>query len=344
MALFKSLRRLFGGTDAPKPRANPVEDVPAPRVRVSSAQTRPDSRAPGVLGDSDPSDDDVEKRFTCLLLGVDRMRQVEVEPPERLVIEQIRELARRGGDPDLIPRLPVALPRVINMVRRDDVSPREMAERLSHDPALVGEVVRIANSPRYRTGRDIANLQEAVLVLGQRGLMQLVTNVTMRPIFNAQQGRFSRIAGTRLWDLSERSACACAHMCGGGSDTFQAYLAGMASNVGLIAVLRILDLGYKEPQPPDTEGFHHALLQETATLSGQIARHWEFPPNVCHAVAHSADPQERSQDDELVALLRSAVHISKWHVLMPGLSGAALATLPEPARRGYLELERVFGH
>jgi len=356
MALLKSLLKLLGGTRAPdaklpepgSARRRPSDAAPAaPAVRTAPATVRTHLRvapqpAPARDGPS-PLDGDVDRRFTALLLGVGVLRTAEAEPAERRVIGQIEEMVGGGGDPSLVPRLPFVLPRLMSLLRRDDVAPRELAEQLSPDPTLVGEVVRMANSPRYRSGRDVADLHEAVMLLGQRGLSQIVINAAMRPIFSARQGRFSQIAGTTVWDVTERCSSACACLGGDEVDRFQAYLAGMATNIGLIVVLRLLDNGYRERQPPDTVAFHDALHRVSARLSGRIARQWNFPPMVCQAVLRQAEARGGPADDELTRLLRAADRISKWHVLEPGRVGDGLAGLDEPERLCYSELERAFG-
>jgi HD-like signal output (HDOD) protein len=289
-----------------------------------------------------PFDEGVDRRFSARLLGIADLRPAEARPAERRVIDRLAALVREGGDANLMPRLPVVLPRLMALVRRDEVSPRELVDRLSHDPTLVGEAVRLANSPRYRTGRDIADLQEAVLVLGQRGLIQIVIGATMRPLFDVQQGRFSRMAGMTLWDLAQRCSQACGDLSDPGVDRFQAYLAGMGANIGLITALRVLDGGYPEQQPPDTEAFHDGLRVVAAKLSGRIARQWNFPRAVYRAIEQRADPQVAASGEPLTQTLRAAERISKWHMLVPGLAESALTGLTEPERRCYLELERAF--
>ena len=354
MPLFASLLRLFSGTSAPG--ADAADPVGAAARSSESAAAAAPLRAPSAIrrhprteaepaharDELDPLAGDPDRRFAALVLGVGKLRRGEAGSSERRILAQIEQLAQGARDPHLVPRLPVVLPRLIGMVRRDDVSPRELSERLARDPALVGEVVRLANSPRYRSGRDVASLQEAVIALGQRGLIQLVTNAVMRPIFDAGQGRFSRGAGTRLWDLTERCSFACEAM-SDEPDRFRAYLAGMVANIGFIAALRVLDSRYQERQPPDTEGFHDALIGAVARLSAQIARQWNFHPDVCQAVAARAIRDDGTAQDGLTRTLRIADRISKWHVLAPRLAGSALAGLDESERRCYVELERAFG-
>jgi HD-like signal output (HDOD) protein len=332
------LKRMWGPR-APAPgAAAPAADHEAV---ADAAAAQPEQRdAPGA---ADPPDADLDRRFTAFLLGAGQLRAGRAEAAERRAIQHIGQLVQEGRASTLVPRLPVELPRLISLVRRDDVSPRELTERLARDPTLVGEVVRLANSPRYRTGRDIADLQGAVIALGQRGLVQLVVSAAMRPIYDARQGRFSRVAGTRLWNVAERCSHACSYLCSDAANRFHGYLAGMVANIGLIGALRVLDADYTEPQPPSTGDFHDALGRAAAALSEQVARQWEFPAAVCQAVRRRTAQPEGADDEGLAGTLRAADRASKRHVLAPGLAGDALAGLDEQQRRGYLELQRAFG-
>jgi len=340
IALLSWLRKRLGRSSEP--------DFQVPKAHCAGTWARAPETAVGTqpLPGSSAAvrlEDDLDLRFSALLLGLRELRPGPIVAAERGVIEAIEQLARDGDDPRLIPRLPVVLPRLISLVRRDDASPRELAESLASDPTLVGEVVRIANSPRYRSGRDIANLQQAVIVLGQRGLVQLVMQAAVRPIFNIEQGRFSKVAGTRPWDLAERCAHAGAYLCGGTADPFQAYLGGLVANVGWIPSLRALDAIYVERRPPDTLAFHAALVKGAGRLSSRIARLWNFHAEVCEAVERLGQPVDAAADAALGDVLRLASRISKRHLLMPGQSGSDLAGLTDTEQRGYTELERRFG-
>jgi HD-like signal output (HDOD) protein len=338
-------RRLSGSTKA-HDAGSRASDKPSDPVRVAApavAGVQPTDASLQQQTALHPLQQSADRLFTARLLGVGGLRPGEAGPAERLVIQRLTALGREADAPNLVPRLPVVLPRLLGLVRRDDVSPRELVERLSDDPTLVGEVVRVANSPRYRIARDVEDLHEAVLMLGQRGLVQIVVSAAMRPIFDMRQGRFSRIAGVTPWDLTQRCSHACADLCDQDADRFQAFLSGMGANVGLIAALRVLDSIYAEQQVPDTEGFHDALSTAASRLSGRIARQWGFTRAVCQAIERRGDPQAGMSEDRFTRTLSVADRISKWHVLNPGLPAASLTGLSEPDRRCYLELERAFG-
>jgi len=330
----------FAGLGAPA--AGRVRPVGLTSPAHESATIEQTIREPD--GASHAGGKDVDPRFTAFLLGADPPSAMQAGVGERRAIEQIEELIAHNRGASLVPRLQLELPRLLRLVRRDDVSARDLTERLSHDPTLVGEVVRLANSPQHRSGREITSLQEAVIALGQRGLTQVVITAAMRPIFNAHHGRFSRIAGARLWDVSERCSHACVYLRSGETNPFHAHLAGMVANIGWVAVLRVLDTDYHNGLLPCCDEFYDELGNAAARLSEQIGRQWDFPANVCDAVRERAAWSSGTAVSDLTRALHAADRVSKLHVLVRGQAGAdELMGLDSLERRGYDELQRVFG-
>jgi len=184
------------------------------------------------------------------------------------------------------------------------------------------------------------------MLLGQTGLRQLITRALLAPVFNARQGRFSRSAGIHLWEQAERCAHACAWLRKGQDDAFEAYLAGMVVNTGMIAALRLLDQHYPADQCPTSEGFHAGLMRLCGALSTSIAHQWQLPEAVVEAVGqHSRPiPADTVHRDEpgLAADLRIADRCSMLHVMV-ARGGQPDTGFKEADAPGYRELERVFG-
>ncbi|MDN3919594.1 HDOD domain-containing protein [Roseateles violae] len=285
-----------------------------------------------------PAEPDLDARFSARLLDVELADPAEIARAERALLTRLEDLNRAGLASGLVSRLPVTLPRLLTLVRRDDVSNRELAAHLARDTALLGEVIRLANSPRYRGQGRIANLEAAVQLLGQSGLQQLVSRVLMGPVFNRQQGHFSRSASTHLWAHAERCALACAFLRLGQADHFDAYLAGMLANAGLIAALRVLDQDYLAPVLSSSPQFHAALIEVTARLSVHIAGLWDFPPSVVEALQLRARREAPPRPGSLAADLLRADRLAKLHLL--GLP--APASLAADEQRCWQELQRVF--
>lgn len=315
--------------------------APTPRPTSATARTPPAAQA--AQGTDLPGPDpELNARFTATLMSLGSLKEGNLRPAEQSVLSRLEDLAHSASARHLLPRLPAVLPKLMSLARRDDVSPRELTEHLAQDPALVAEVVRLASSPRYRASRTLGSLQDAVMVLGQQGLSQLVTNVAMRPVFNTQGGRFSLMAKALLWAQASRCAHACAYLTGHRDAQFEAYLAGMVVNAGLVPSIWMMDQHYKGSEAPDSLAFHEQFLQLGLKLSASISREWNFPQGVSEAVNMLGTTPPPRPAAPLAVLLRSADEVSKRHLLSS--QGEASTYERQNAHADCLaELERVFG-
>jgi HD-like signal output (HDOD) protein len=371
MALLSSLRKLLtgsaGATSPRRPSGKGAPSAPAPPPAASAARVEMPplpSQAPGSAHSHGPSLVSTQTavytggelvfptleaspewlHFSARLLGLSRLKDVPPSAGEQALMQRLQ--AQRGSQwADLLPRLPAVLPQLMRLVRRPDVSGGELAQLLSRDPSLVGELMRLANSPRYRTEREITDLSGAVMVLGQQGLNQLVMSVALRPIFHQGKGRYASRAGTLLWDLSERTALATMRLANAGDDEFSAYLSGLSSQLGLMALLRALDAMSAPAVPPlDREGLHRQLLPLTAAWAAQIVEHWGFPPKVAEALAPR--PGRGAESTVLAHLVRQAQAVALRQLMQPGLQPAQLGDWSAAQQRCYADLDREFaaGH
>lgn len=280
-------------------------------------------------------------QFSARLFGFQRLRDVPPHPQEAPLLQRLQ--ARSGADwAELLPRLPAVLPQLLRLMRRENLSSRELVDLLSRDPSLVGELMRMANSAMYRPEREITDLASAVMVIGHEGLNQVVMRVTLRPIFNQdRQGRFSRQAGTLPWDLGERCAFAAMRLSPPGDERFAAYLAGLGAQVGMMALLRVLD-GLPVGQRPslDREGLHRQLLPLCADWSARIVTHWGFPARVAEAI--SVRPGQGAEVAVLAGIVREAQAVALRHLMQPGLTPSQLGDWSLAQQRAYAALDERF--
>src|SRR5205085_8589672 len=108
-----------------------------------------------------------------------------------------------------VPRVPSVVPHLLQTLRERDGSMSALARQLAQDPVLVAAVLRIANSPYYRSAKPIGSIEQALLILGQDTLRQLLASVAFKPILNLQSGAVTRRGAPLVWDQSERCGVAC---------------------------------------------------------------------------------------------------------------------------------------
>ncbi|WP_306394162.1 HDOD domain-containing protein [Telluria beijingensis] len=252
------------------------------------------------------------------------------------------ELARLAHDPQdaaaLVPRVPAVIPQLLRSLRAQDSGAGDLARQVAQDPVLVAEVIREVNSPYYQPASPIRNLEGAVLLLGQNGLRMLLARVAFRPIISQQAGPLARLVAPPLWRQSELCAQAAGLLAPRhGADPFEAYLAGLMHNVGLVVAFRVIEQLVPAGGMPDSDAFGARLVQAARLVSGAIAGQWELPPAIGHALARLGDP-------EAVALplaLGDADRLAKLHMLASGgqpVFVRAAQALPHEARQIYDQL------
>jgi len=278
----------------------------------------PENKNEVQLEKSQVVDIDFDKNFMQLVLSINVFTDVAPSRFEQTVLEQLDELLLSSSlDKNILPRLPAVVPQLLSSLKNDDVSGKILAEQIGHDPVLVGEVIKLANSPfYYQNNQKINSLQRAVIMLGQSGLKRLIANVVMKPIFNIQDGYFGHLAKNYLWTQSECCAHACSFLSKNRYDPFDAYLAGMAINIGMIVTVRILDQMHKGRETPRSMTFYAMVLSKSKQLSVRIAENWRFPAPVLNALAEQADMNSHPDLSSFGGVVYAANRISQLHVLV----------------------------
>jgi HD-like signal output (HDOD) protein len=233
---------------------------------------------------------------------------------ERRILDDVAILADDpGAAADLVPRVPEVIPQLLASLGDDAVSNAEMGRQASQDVVLVAELIREANSAYYRSLDPVNTVEAAIMRLGHDGLRMLLARLAFRPIIKMQSKGFARRAAPSVWNQSERCALAASLMAPGmTAGAFEAYLAGLLQNVGLVVAFRISDGICEDGRIPGSRAFGQELQALSRRLSAHIAAHWEFPAEVCDGIAHAGDPG----DQPLARALALGDRIAKLRLLI----------------------------
>jgi HD-like signal output (HDOD) protein len=233
---------------------------------------------------------------------------------ETRILDEVRQLAGQPGEAaGLVPRVPEAIPRLLASLNDEDASVQDLAKQVAQDVVLVAEVIREANSAYYRPIAPVKNVEAAIMMLGQNGLRMLLARIAFRPLINMQAGGFARVAAPQVWNQSVSCALAASLMAPGlSTGVFEAYLAGLMQNVGLVVAFRIADRVCGEGKVPASSAFGAQLLAGSRQLSAAIAGHWQFPQEVLDAISHAGAPDQ----DPLAEALALGDRIAKLRLLI----------------------------
>ncbi len=275
------LKRMFVG--APPVRA----PLPVLTEALDAAPAGPDPAIPAPLHVAA-----IDRQYYRLLSG--GIEGAGSAALEKTILEEMAHLARNPySAAGLVPRVPAVIPQLLGSLRDDSLSGADLARQVAQDVVLVAEVIREANSPYYRPATPVKTIEGAVMLLGQNGLRMLLARVAFRPVIGMQSGRFARQAAPLVWTQSEQCALAASILAAGlDANAFDAYLAGLMQNIGLIVAFRVIDrilpagsASLAASGLPDSPAFCASLLEQARVLSSVIAAEWHFPETVVNAIA-----------------------------------------------------------
>ena len=261
--------------------------------------------------------EDLDARFTSWLFARGDYADLQTSAAERAILQALdRILASPQSGASLVRRMPGVIPQLLQSLRTDDFSGADLARKISNDVVLVAEVIRLANSSLYATDDPIRSIEHAVMVLGHNGLRHLVTSVAFRPIIDLNAGRFSKLVAPRIWLQSEQCAIASRMLATeAGINGFDAFLAGLIQNVGLVVALRVMDETAGDNAAIGSTAFCYALVVKARRLSSAIGHEWKFPAGVITAIDEQAMVEPHARLSAIGANLAIADYLSKLHLL-----------------------------
>jgi HD-like signal output (HDOD) protein len=308
------IARLFGGGDAVAPETRPVA---AGTATAAAHVPTPDP--------AEPEPDRGLDVWRWLTAGAAATAPTaQALPHAQLVLGELDRLVEAPHDAaGLVPRVPDVIPQLLRSLRDEGASSADLAREVARDPALVAELIREANSPFYRSSSQVRTIDAALLVLGRNGLRMLLARAAFRPLIGIQGGRHSRQAAPRIWTHTERCALAASLLAPGmGADPFEAYLAGLVGDLGLIVALRLFDSMLEADALPQDPAFVAELLARTRTLAARISLQWELPPPIAAAVL-GAQGRGPSAGQPLAQALGRAERLAILRLLLDaGMLGA----------------------
>jgi len=204
------------------------------------------------------------------------------------VTSRVQEIAARATA--LYSRPTVAL-EIVRLAGEPQVDTRAIKECIEQDPALTGKILRVVNSSFFGLRREVADLNQALALLGVKPLKLLVLG------FSLPDEMFAQMAAEQLewyWTTTLTRAVAARLLCNElwQQDGDEALVAGLMQDIGILALLRELGPPYARllsgvidqradlaALERDSLGFDHV------ELSAALMRQWHLPQRLIDAVA-----------------------------------------------------------
>ncbi|HEY8099377.1 MAG TPA: HDOD domain-containing protein [Burkholderiaceae bacterium] len=322
--MFELLRRLFFSANyKPVSRGGIAAKVEDDLVEVALPMEEADTPKAAALvdnkscGASWQQRDDVSANYHNWLFANDNS-DLDASQVEKEILDSLERIVKSNqSGANLVRRMPGLVPQLLQSLRSENFSVGDLSRKISNDVVLVAAILRLANSSYYNPLQPITSIEHSVMVLGQNGLRQLITSVAFKPIIDMNSGDFTKLVAPRIWDQSARCAIANRMLAADEAvDPFEAFLAGLIQNVGLIVSLRIMDQISNGKGPIGSETFCTYLFRHARFLSCSIGKEWKFPDSVITAIEEQGKVFDTAKMSPIGRILSLGDYLSKVKVLV----------------------------
>ncbi len=219
-------------------------------------------------------------------------------------LEEIISLIRH------IPPFPKVAMRVLALLKDPEVEAEQLAEIIQYDPSITANVLKMCNAAYFGLPRKVGSLDEALVVLGNATLKDLVIAGSSAKFLRGQAGAGYKLEQGEMWKHSVAVGIMAKILAKNikGVDSGSAFTCGLLHDIGKKFLSSFVSDEFgpitrkvEEEQCSFTAAEKACLGITHADLGAMILERWEFPREEVEAVRHHHDPDALEQG-ELTAL------------------------------------------
>lgn len=195
--------------------------------------------------------------------------------------------------------LPATAMQIMKACRNQELDVHELIQLVECDAVISARVLSMVNSSMYGYSREIASIDQAVVVLGFKSLSQLAVSIASQQVFS--DGELAHDARIQLYNHSLGCAAVArilANLFGRQSDSGAAFLAGMLHDVGKLVFFDVAPIGYLEIYNRSdvcrVELEQNAFGMDHTSVGERFGELWELPSQINQAIAEHHCPVDET--------------------------------------------------
>lgn len=223
---------------------------------------------------------------------------VSVTIPKQLKEENIISSVKKKvlDDVDMLPTFPENILELQNLCSRKDSTIDAISSKISQDPSLTADVIKLSNSAGFVPGKRIMTIKDAVKIIGLKNLNLILTASAAKTILQNKYKKFEAI-----WEHCIRVAyystlIAKSKLPGPIADS--AFTAGLLHDIGKIVLMSADDkiIHTISEITRNKQLRSSSILEEIsvgishAEIGGLIAEKWNFPSHLKLAIENHHSP------------------------------------------------------
>lgn len=201
--------------------------------------------------------------------------------------------------------------KIVRMINDQDYDMREVAEEIKQDQVIGASVIRLCNSTFIGMKRKIDSIDRALVVLGEKLLLQMVVSASLELYFTDSAQGYSLCKGglfrhaLGVASIAEKLAAFT-----GRTSSKKAYTAGLLHDIGKVVLDQYIapahPFFYRRTQEDivdlcDVEKENFG--QSHAEIGGLLAENWSLPENLIDTIRFHHSPECATEDTELTHLV-----------------------------------------
>lgn len=203
-----------------------------------------------------------------------------------------------------LPVFPDKINELQTMLSDKNIAFSKVAQVIQSDLSLTAELLRIVNSAQYMLSQKVSNIQNALSLIGVKGLKNLLYSYGSQNILTKRYGKLDE-----LWQHAYRVASYAFNLSkdkGLAEVQDDAYIGGILHDMGKFIIIHSFPgLKDKIDEHCLDKGVDGVLLERLsvgmshAKIGAEIAKKWNFPENVVDMISYHHQPLLAPDDSKI---------------------------------------------
>lgn len=211
------------------------------------------------------------------------------------------------------PGMPTTAAKLLPLLREPDSSMARIEDLIKYDPGLTANLLKLTNSAYFGLPSRISSVRQAILLLGRKRLLQLVTTMCMSGLMKKAVPGYDLPQGG-LWRHSIAAAVAAERLVQSLSLTQadEVFTAALLHDIGKMVLGEYVREDLQSIEQMVAKGISFEVAEymvlgtNHAEVGARILQGWSMPLELVHAVAWHHDP-DQCEDR---CLLSDVVHVA----------------------------------
>ena len=195
-----------------------------------------------------------------------------------------------------LPQFPENIMMIQKMISDPDTEMADIAQKISMDPALTADLLKVVNSAQYMLVKKVDNISDAVKMVGMRGIKNLLYSYGTQKILGDDTHE-KKI----LWEHSYKTAFYAYNLAKNFRKNQEllddVYVGGILHDMGKIIFSSVHPELLEKIKKVSTEkNFSASVFEDLAAgmnhaeIGALIAEKWNFPDDLVYAIRYHHDP------------------------------------------------------